>query len=190
MISYTDPANLPESSCHDDPIDHTAQGFCRKCLHEVDLQCPVCRGTDVDIDERHATSRKEAEAIARFCVRLLEMGRSKSKLFQSVNAYAFAAHIHPEQNKTVQQFARDYKISKQAFAAEVNHIRDRLGLPRIAGAKSHTARKTYSQSAKKAHERRNHSTTGKPTATFIGRLREASGSPLQSHQRTARPHAA
>lgn len=175
MISYTDPANLPESSCHDDPADHTAQGFCRRCAHETDLQCSRCRSTDVDIDERHASSRKEAEAIARFCVRLLEMGRSKNKLFQSVNAYAFAAHIHPEQHKTVQQFAREYKISKQAFAAEVNHIRDRLALPRIAGAKSHKARKTYSQSAKKAHERRNHSRNGVAVAdrTYAERFKEA-----------------
>ena len=108
--------------------------------------------------------------IARFCARLFEINeRNKEKFFETTHAFAFAAHVHPEQylsgDEIVHKHFKNPK-TKQAFFKQVNRYRDILGLPRIAGAKSNEARKTYRARMKQSHQqRRGGSAAGHSTAT-------------------------
>lgn len=117
------------------------------------------------------------QAVAKFCVRLIELGgRTADKFYETAHAFAFAAHIHPEQHLSGEEIATKYfknPKTKQAFFKQVNRIRDVLGLPRIAGAKSNAARKTYRQRMKQSHSRRRAAAAhgGKSNGSFAALVR-------------------
>jgi hypothetical protein len=117
--------------------------------------------------------RQCALAIARFAHRLLELGgRNRNQFFIAANCFTFAAHIHPDQDRSGEELAERLHLTKQAFFKRVNTCRDILKLPRIAGARSDTARKTFKRTAKKHHEKTKSARKGKPVGNFIDRFND------------------
>lgn len=115
--------------------------------------------------------RQCAIALAKFSRRLLELGgRNTNQFFIAANCFAFAAHIHPDQGKSGEEIAKSLKLTKQAFFKRVNQARDVLKLPRIAGARSEEARKTFKRTAKKHHEKLKQTHKTKIIRTFTDRL--------------------
>lgn len=115
--------------------------------------------------------RQCALSIAKFSRRLLELGgRNRNQLFIAANCFAFAAHIHPDQDKSGEEIAHKLKIGKAAFFKRVNTCRDVLKLPHIAGARSVEARKEFKRTAKKHHAKKKLTQKSKTIGNFIGRL--------------------
>lgn len=114
--------------------------------------------------------RQCALTLAKFARRLLENGgRNRNQFFIAANCFAFAAHIHPDQAKSGEEIAKKMNLTKQAFFKRVNKCRDLLQLPRIAGARSEEARKTFKRTATKHHEK-NKIKTGETAGAFLGRF--------------------
>lgn len=115
--------------------------------------------------------RQCALAIAKFSRRLLELGgRNRNQFFIAANCLAFAAHLHPDQDKSGEEIAHKLKIGKAAFFKRVNTCRDVLKLPHIAGARSVEARKEFKRTAKKHHAKKKLTQKNKTIGNFIGRL--------------------
>lgn len=122
--------------------------------------------------------RQCALSIAKFSRRLLELGgRNRNQFFIAANCFAFAAHIHPDQDRSGEQIAKSLRLTKQAFFKRVNTCRDVLKLPRIAGARSDEARKTFKRTAKKHHEKNKATRQTKTTGAFLGRLNDSNNAP-------------
>jgi len=134
---------------------------------------------DIVEPEHRATVEDEirrqcALALAKFSRRLLELGgRNRNQFFIAANCFAFAAHIHPDQDSSGEEIAKALKLTKQAFFKRVNTCRDILKLPRIAGARSDQARKTFKRTAKKHHEKQKQNHQAKSSGTFLSRLNDA-----------------
>ena len=137
---------------------------------------PTCE-PDIYFDEDglniENVEQEAAKAVAKFAATCFQVGgiSCARKFFQSVHALCFAAQIHPLQCDSMETIAKGLGIGKAGFSKLVNKYRDILKLPRIAGAKSSAARKTYSKKTKATHERRNHNPN--PTRTFTRLLGEA-----------------
>lgn len=116
-----------------------------------------------------ATARAVASGIAKFAQRLFEVDgfRSARKFFQAAHAFAFACGVHPNQDQPGEAIAKRFGITKAGFFKQVNHIRDRLDLPRIAEAKNHQARKTYSRRTKLSHAKKKKERQGERTGNDI-----------------------
>jgi hypothetical protein len=126
--------------------------------------------SDVETEIR----RQCALALAKFSRRLLELGgRNRNQFFIAANCFAFAAHIHPDQERSGEEIAKKLKIGKAAFFKRVNTCRDILKLPRIAGARSDSARKTFKRTAKRHHEKTKQNHKIKTLGNFLGRLDDA-----------------
>lgn len=41
-LAFHDPADLPQASAEDNPIDHAIEALCPRCNHAVDAVCPNC----------------------------------------------------------------------------------------------------------------------------------------------------
>ena len=125
-------------------------------------------------DAESEIRRQCALALAKFSRRLLELGgRNRNQFFIAANCFAFAAHIHPDQERSGEEIAKSLNLTKQAFFKRVNTCRDILKLPRIAGARSDEARKKFKRTAKRHHEKNKQNHETKPTGTFLDRLNDA-----------------
>ncbi len=115
--------------------------------------------------------RQNAIAIAKFSRRMMELGgRNRNQFFISGNCFAFAAQMHPNQESSGEEIAKKLGIGKAAFFKRVNTLRDILRLPRIAGARSDEARKTFKRTAKKHHEKIKQAKKTKTIGSFVNRL--------------------
>lgn len=118
--------------------------------------------------------RQAALALAKFSRRLLEQGgRNRNQFFIAANCFAFAAHIHPDQEQSGEQIAKSLKLTKQGFFKRVNTCRDILKLPRIAGARSSDARKKFRKTAKQHHEKKKLNHHSKTVGNFLSRLNDS-----------------
>lgn len=124
--------------------------------------------------EAEGLDARAVMAIAKFCRLLFEIGgRNREKFFQAAHEFCFAAHLHPEQHLSGEVIAKRFGITKAAFFKQVNRYRDILNLPRIAGAKGHAARKTYSAKMKESHAQRRTKKDHQDTGNFSGLLNQA-----------------
>ncbi len=122
----------------------------------------------IDGHKEPDVKRIAAHAIAKSMTRLLESGKSQRRFYQMVHCLLFADHLHPMQDKSGDEIAKTIRMEKANFFKEVNKFRDRLQLPRIAGAKGIKARKTYSDNTRKNHDKRKISSRKTNGAFFAG----------------------
>src|SRR4051812_19196124 len=89
--------------------------------------------------------RQCAITLAKFSRRILELGgRNRNQLYIAANCFAFAAHMHPDQDKSGEEIAEAMNLTKAAFFKRVNQCRDVLKLPRIVGSsRTAEARKVF-----------------------------------------------
>lgn len=117
-------------------------------------------------EERDAAKDLASKAILKFALRLLERGSTPKRLFVTINAICFAAHIHPQQEQTQRKFSEQLGVTLSTFSLEVNHWRDLFNLPAIGGAKAKDKREKSIQAARLAHERKGHKTNSISDSLF------------------------
>lgn len=139
----------------------------------ADFSYELVDGAEGESEEQKARDYRIAvQAVAKFCGRITDSGRSQRRFFQMAHCLMFANHTHPMQDKSESEIAKVIGMKKANFSKEVNKFRDRMNLPRIAGAKSMKARKVYSAKTKQNHDIRKHNSRSSNGA-FFNRLSSA-----------------
>jgi hypothetical protein len=124
MLTHTDPAELPECSCNDDPSQHVSAGLCRQCGREFDVQCPKCRSLDTicgDATETHETT------VQRFRQLLIDADAKPNVRFY-IQCFLIAIGDPAAEGQSLAELAKRWRSTRAVASKYCREIINKLGI--------------------------------------------------------------
>lgn len=122
---FHDPADLPQASAHDHPIDHALEALCPHCQHPVDAVCPDC-GAMVEMSGSGANGAPltQAEFYRRFVLMLQSSRNAKFTLccYLIATGDAFADGV------SMTEVGRKWGVTKATVSKYCRFITGYLGI--------------------------------------------------------------
>lgn len=132
-----------ERTVHDDPSQHTTEGFCRQCGQTTDLKCAGCGSVDIQTDATNgAHSSLHIEGFRKLLMDALS--RRNSKFYLTCAMIAIGDPSADGISMTC--IAKRFGVSRQAISKLTTEISQRLNLPPSQYMKSAESRNAFRNS--------------------------------------------
>lgn len=124
---FHDPADLPQASTTDNPLEHALEAFCPSCNHPVDATCPNCQSF---VQPQGAVFDPEAERRALELLRRILRYVSSQRNSKFTIACTWVAFGFPEAGGTsMTVLARKFSVGKAAVSKVCREICEHFGIP-------------------------------------------------------------